>query len=371
MRISRIVSIILLLLTSPVLAEDYYGAYGLFPQGSTRVMAMGGAFVALSDDMAGSQYNSAGLVMTPWWGDLGGNTNVVYNLETDLNGDGKKDGIPYAYANYAAAIHTGKWAFGLGVSSPYVVDLEFKVPNAGFEDTRRLKLAVLSVNFPVAYRINEEWAVGIVLHSQAVSETYKKTSTNPATTPLNIEAAKTAGGTSYGVVWRPNTTWGLGFAGTPTQTFHLDATALNAQGDGVNWFRSVKIPGKAIFGGMYRPNPQWTFLMDLSAYEGINDAVYVGSELIAGYPRVEVDPSPKSVLHGGAEWHFVASDMWDCYFRFGGYSEPARLKNSYSRSHTTMGFEARFWALTFSVSLDAAPEFLNYAGGFGISLKPF
>ncbi|MBK9039553.1 MAG: hypothetical protein IPL83_10370 [Bdellovibrionales bacterium] len=47
------------------LAEDAaYGAYGLFPGGTTRVLAMGGAAVGLSDDAGAVLNNPAGLSMS-------------------------------------------------------------------------------------------------------------------------------------------------------------------------------------------------------------------------------------------------------------------------------------------------------------------
>ncbi|MGE3759185.1 MAG: hypothetical protein AB7H97_15585, partial [Pseudobdellovibrionaceae bacterium] len=47
-------------------SKSYYGTYSHAPQGSTRAMALGGAYTGLSDDASGIIYNPAGLAFGKW-----------------------------------------------------------------------------------------------------------------------------------------------------------------------------------------------------------------------------------------------------------------------------------------------------------------
>lgn len=357
-----------LILTANVLSSERYGAYGLFPQGSHRVMAMGGAYTALSDDATGVTYNPAGLAFQSYWADLGGNYNSVWNREVDLNNDGQKDGLPYGYYYYAATFRTGLWGAGVGFSSPYKVDLPIENDNGAFREKRTLKLSIETFNLPLAYLASNEWSVGINLQGYVATQSYQFTSTNGAAAPVDLASKKERSNVVVGVMYRPlNGRYSFGASHSPRVEFSMDST-LNGQTGGVNWFRDIVIPSKTTVGMSYRER-RWLYSFDLDYFEGLQNTVYVGSQLIPQFKRVEFDEQPKLVLHGGFEWNAVSNRFWDWYLRGGTYNEPPRIKGNPSRQHYTLGSEVRYWLFSVSLAFDGADDFANAAAGFGVSLK--
>ena len=366
----RLLSFFLITMAPPSLeAAERYGAYGLFPQGPVRVAAMGGAFTAISDDASGIIYNPAGLAFQKYWGDLGGNMNYVANREVDLNSDGIKDGIPYTYLYYAGSLRLGNWGFGLGFSSPFNSIISFSNDSGSFRETREIQLTIVNFSLPIAYRISEQWSVGLTFQLSGLEQRYKFSSTDPTATPINLGTTGANAYTAIGVAYRPSETYGFGLFYQPEKNFYVDP-ALNSQTGGVNWFRPVVVPAKTSFGTFLKAHPRLLFAFDVDYFPPIGEAVYVGSELIPGqFIRAEILNKPQYILHGGMEWQIIDSPWWDLYWRFGAYNEPARLTLGTSRAHTTTGFELRFWALTIGASVDTADDFFNGAAGLGLSLK--
>ena len=66
MKLSKFLFLICYLCSCALIAQDdpSFGAYGLYPVGSTRTLAMGGAFVGLADDASAIFLNPAGLAKT-------------------------------------------------------------------------------------------------------------------------------------------------------------------------------------------------------------------------------------------------------------------------------------------------------------------
>ncbi len=348
-------------------AGERYGAYGLFPLGSHRVMAMGGAYNALSDDATGVTYNPAGLAFQSYWADLGGNVNSVWNREVDLNGDGQKDGLPYVYFYYAATFRVGNWGFGIGVNSPYFVELPIESDSGSFREKRTLKLAIETFNLPISYRITDEWSLGINIQSYMAKQRYQFSTTNPSVSSRDVSGQNERSAVSTGVMYRPNESWSVGLSYQPRVEFSMD-TSLNSQTGGVNWFRDIVIPAKTALGIAYREK-RFIYSLDLDYFEGLENTVYVGSELIPQFRRVQFDQEAKLVLHGGFEWNAISNRLWDLYLRMGTYNEPPRIKGNSSRQHLALGTELRYWILALSVAVDGAEDFTNLATGFGISLK--
>lgn len=357
-----------LLWSSQGFGQEYYGAYGLYPTGPNRVTALGGAFTGLSDDASGITYNPAGLAYQQAWGDLGGNYNIVYNREADLDQDGTKDGLPYFYLYGAGSLAFESWSMGVGISSPYAVDLAFDAPNGSFTDSRKLQLNIISIDMAFAFKVFETLSVGATLKTMTLEETFTFSSNNPASTAVNLQHKSQNSTVTSGIIYRPSDWWGLGITHTPEVRFSVD-TDLNNQTNGFDWFRPVVIPAKTTIGTFVRPHPQWLFLFDVDRYELVTNSVYVGSELISTFSRHEIKPVAQYVVHGGLEWNMIATKWWDFYLRTGYYYEPARLRTGDSRSHFTTGLELRFWIISISASFDMAPEFLNTASGIGATLK--
>ena len=79
-----------------------YGGFALFPQGSSRVMGMGGAFAAVADDVFAIPFNPAGLSFSEEIFLFGGTQNRVINREANLAG-GVDFSEPYEFLFFAAA----------------------------------------------------------------------------------------------------------------------------------------------------------------------------------------------------------------------------------------------------------------------------
>lgn len=349
--------------------QETYGAYGVFPQSPTRQMAMGGAYVGLSDDISGIVFNPAGFAQGDYWGDLGGNATSVADQEADLNGDGAKDGLPYTYLYYAGGLRLGRLGLGAGFSSPYLVNLSFSGNNGGYTDTRKITLQVTSLDVMLGYRIANGLSAGVTVHGQQLQEQYQLSSTNPSTAAQNAQTKTSNTTVTSGILFRPNRVWGLGLTYTPFSSFYVDPSLNNSLG--VQWFKSVYIPEKASLGLSFVPSPRWTFVADFDVYGRDPNSVLVGSQLIPQLNRVPIIPDSKYLVHGGLEWNFYDSRMWDFYLRGGGYYEPPRVVGSSGRTHTTFGFGMRYWVISFSVSADLAPTFVNASAGIGLSLKPY
>lgn len=349
---------------------DKYAIYTLTPQGGTRVTGMGGAYAGLSDDVQGINYNPSGLVMGKWWADAGGNANFVLNQEADLNNDGKNDGLPHIYLYYAGALKFGSIAFGTGISSPYHSAIPFEsIDGLGFKEKREITLSVSSLDFPIAYRLSKNFSLGVTFHNMFLTESYKFTSENSSNPALFVEAKTYKPNITYGIMYlNDSESFGFGYSFRPQVLFKVDES-LNSRTNGVNWFKSAFLPSRSILGMHWHASQKLTFVFDADYYTSAKDLVYVGSELVAGFNRIEIDPNPKLVFHGGGEFRLVETTMWDVYLRLGGYFEPSRLRGKPGRFHSTQGFEARWWLLVLSAALDTSSNFLNGAGGIGLSFK--
>ena len=103
--------------------QNPYGAYSLSPQGSTRILGMGGGFAAISDDASGIFANPPGLAMSRWRWDFASGSNQILNKEADITGDGERDGLPYLYQFSALSARFSNWAFAVGTATPYMMNL--------------------------------------------------------------------------------------------------------------------------------------------------------------------------------------------------------------------------------------------------------
>ena len=350
--------------------QQAYGTYGLYSQSTTRSMAMGGAFVALSDDASGININPAGLAKMSTWGDLAGSYKTVLNAEADLNGDGVYDGVPYLYLYGSGALKFGRWGFGVGISSPYVTSLSFPLSISGFTDNVTLTMAITSLDIPISYELNKEWSIGMTLHGESLTESYELVSTtNPGKqrNKINVQSKSQATVTLGASYWPTNSNWGYGIAFVPGRTYNID-TSYNSQISPINWFKDAIFPNKTTAGFFYKASKSLKFLGDLDWFTSVQDAVYVGSNIVTGIRNIKILTKDQFVPHLGLEWAIVDEKNWDLYFRTGAYIEPPRLEGSVQRNHFTIGASIRYWVLVLSTALDTASNFSNNSSGLGLSL---
>ena len=108
--------------------------------------------------------------------------------------------------------------------------------------------------------------------------------------------------------------------------------------------------------------------MDWDKFSKVENGVYSGGGEYGTGTGVAILEKEQTVLHGGIEYKAVRSKTTDIYLRAGGYQEPARLEESKSRTHYTLGLEVRFGPAVLSVAFDQAENFNNTAQGFSLAI---
>lgn len=350
---------------------DRYGIYSLAAQGSSRVLGMGGAFTGVADDWNAVIFNPAGLVFAPSWASLGSDRNHVYNLESDLNNDGLRDGVPNDYFSYAGALQLSeRLALGFGYSSPYFGFFEFSGLNAGFTETRRAELSLRSYDLALGVRLLKSLSFGFTGQWIRQEQNYEFFSTNPASARQAVSTKDTKPTFKLGMMFKPSESFSMGLSFQPQLTYHVES-GLNAPLNGVNWFRSTVRPAKVSLGTSIKPTDHWIIGVDVDTFMPVGDAVMVGSELVTGFKRASVRDEVQVVLRGGTEWHLLDTKILDIYLRGGIYHEPSRIVGGVGRMHKTVGIGLRPLIFLIEAAIDDAPDYLNAVFGIGFSLRMF
>lgn len=341
---------ILLTFSQQALSQQLsHGAYGLFPLGSIRVIGMGGAFAALSNDASGIHFNPAGLAHGNWKYDVGGSSSRIDNRESGNAGEATGNGLPYSSQFYSAAMKLSKnFVFGLGLSSPY--DLE-----VGGEDGHALN--VLSGDLLLAYRLGS-FSFGVTGHYEKASLKFTETQ--------SFEEESTIYYPTLGFNYRKDK-FGLGVAYTPERTHDIDENANNQLTNQV-WFRDVVIPAKLTVGLFYQYSKNLIFVVDVDQIDAPKDSIFVGTGVSGDASGERLLEEKKLIIHGGGEYTLIQSKKTEVRMQFGGYQEPSRLASSEERAHLTLGAEVRFGPVTLGVTYDQAKGFQNTAASFGLSL---
>lgn len=347
---------------SDALGQSAYGAYGLFPQGSTRVLAMGGAFAGLSDDASGMIFNPAGLAHARWGYDISGGTNRIVNKEVVLTPNDQKDGLPYTFEFYSLAVKWKKLALGIGTSSPYNLNFVAKDSFA----SQSFILNINRIDAVIAYRLSKKLGVGITVHREDVELGLL------STFETNLSETQTSVYPRLGLSFRPGKKIGLGVSYVPQRSYDFNENIDDSRG--LDWFHDVAIPAKLTVGGFYRVNSRLIWVLDFDFFDKIENGIYVGSTLFGS--EIKLASRTHRVTHGGFEYKVIEQKDLEFIWRGGGYLEPSRLDPNFNtdteqRTHFTMGVEVRLWAITFSAAYDqmmGASDFTNTAQSVSISI---
>lgn len=349
------------LLDRPAHAQDVaYGAYGHFPVGSTRVLAMGGAFVGLSDDASAVVTNPAGLSLARYTVDLTGGENRIVNREVFFGTNpNDREGLPYTSVFQAGALRLGPVGFGVGYSVPYAL----KYSAGGTLATERI-LKIESLDAALSLGVSKAVSFGVTAHTERVRIAYHNAD---GTEP---EAKVQMVYPTYGVLFHLDKKAGAGITYTPERRYNvdenLDAQLSGAATDGVSeWFHDVVIPAKVTLGLSVQSTPKLRWVGDIDIVQPVKNAIFVGgSENDSGDRILE---KQQTIMHGGFEFNVLDSKEMDFVWRGGGYREPARMSFSSDRFHFTMGVEARFHFIVVAASYDQAPGFSNVAQSVSVS----
>jgi hypothetical protein len=344
-----------LLVTPQALAQESkpFGAYRLFSQGSGRVMAMGGTFVAIVDDATAAGYNPSGAALATWRLDFGGTNNRIddrADLQQNSYSSYQTVTEAYSFINYAVAARAGSFVFGLGLSTPYQYHYSDYLQNTS--------IVLIRYNAMLAWRMGNNFAIGVSGHHEDLKEHFDQGSSSG-------DARGSALTISAGALYRTRK------AGIGAVYFQGHEILVKEDGGAstaiASWLRNVMVPSATCVGGFYRMHERFTIAVDVDRFEIPRNLVDASSELqMVG--EVSLVPGALQVIHGGFEWILIEDRHMNLVFRGGGYVEPARVLDSASRFHRTYGLEVQFGPAVLTVSFDQASNFTNTTQGFSLVL---
>lgn len=359
------------MLNSATAQSNNYGAYNIYPQGSSRAVGLGGALTAVGDDASAILFNPAGLAFSHSTISLDGSNNPVENTEL---GTAFTNNSTFQFA--AAAFRFGDWALGLGMSTPYLFKGE-TFDSTGINKFE-FEVAVTSGDLILARKLNKEFSAGFGLHYEIAKEIFSESNFSGTVSQHDEEA--TAFYPSFGVNYRTDR-YGFGATYSLKRTIDFDEGA-NDEINGRTFFRDIEVPAKLRLGVFYKPSKKLLLSVDLDKIDAPRNSILVGTGIsndpfdVSGQetPLLEEDVS---ILHGGIEYRFVESRSTDVIFRVGMYKEPARVAVTQfgfsdtvsfdSRMHLTFGIEARIGPIVIGVAFDNADDFQNSSQALSIS----
>ena len=304
-----------------------YGAYNVYPQGSTRAVGMGGGLTALSDDASGILFNPAGLAFGKASFSIDGSNNPVENTEL---GTAFTNNSTFQFA--AALIRFGDWGLGLGMSSPYV----FKGESSTFDPitfqarTLEFEVSVVSGDIVLAKKFDRGFSIGVAGHYEMATE--KLVERDGAGTAVSgHKENETNIYPVVGLSFRGNN-YGFGVSYTPLRKIDFDENADSNIGTRT-FYRDIEAPEKFTVGFFYNVNRKLMVSVDLDKIGPPKNSILVGTGITGNSSDTSGDEvayaeSEVSILHGGIEYKFVESNANDVTFRIGAYNEPSRVVSS-------------------------------------------
>ena len=344
-----------LLAAPPALAQERnpYGAYRLFSQGSGRVMAMGGAFVAIVDDATAAGYNPAGAALSKWRLDFGGTNNRVDDraeIQQSSYSSYQTVTEAYSFINYAVAARAGSFVFGLGVSTPYQYTYTDYMQNAS--------IVLIRYNAMLAWRMGNNFAIGVSGHYEDLKEHIDRSSSS-------ADARGSALSISAGALY---STRKSGIGAVYFQGHEVTVKAEAGSSAAVSsWLRNVFVPTATCVGGFYRFHERFLVAVDVDRFEVPSKLIDASTDLqMSG--EVPLTSGMAQVLHDGFEWALIEDHHMNIVVRGGGYVEPGRILYGASRFHRTYGLQVQFGPAVLTVSFDQANNFSNTTQGFSLVL---
>lgn len=350
-----------------------YGVFNFFPQGSTRVLAMGGAFTGLSDDASAIVHNPAGLAKSKNWFTFlstSNYTNDSWPLKADPNwapiNDSRDDSYSFNFS--ALSLKIGSIAIAIGQGQPYQTPMTYYSP-VGMR-TINYNLNITNKHLVVAAALNQSLSIGLDLIEEKLFEQYDVNQFGNT----HYEESSTQRYIKTGISFWPGSNYGFGAQYQAGQQYNI-STKYNSLLDEA-WFNSGYIPSHYVLGGFFKTNSKVTFVLDYDVFILNRDMQLAGSDLFLKSP-ILFKKGNISILHGGLEWHCIENINSDFYIRGGMYKEPARFQNfdngqenvSFSdREHNIWGLEWRYYVFDMGLSEDTAPNFTNFSFDLGIRI---
>jgi len=247
---------------------------------SAKATAHGFAFAGVADDSSAIFYNPAGLVQVK--GEqtmLGGSFVSLDGKHTTPSGTedtmaSHTPFVPYFYTSYSG---TGsKWAYGLGVNSPFGLLTDWKNDSFSKYYATETKLLMYMVNPTVAYSVTDSVSVGGGVDYLDFYDTElhaKVSNVLPGSTDGDSKLTGNghAWGYNLGVHWKATEkhSFGLSYRSQVNVPIKgdIELTGLNPLVYGVSNLKTsvtteFKIPQSVLFGYGFKPNDSWTLFAD-------------------------------------------------------------------------------------------------------------
>ncbi|MGQ9835578.1 MAG: OmpP1/FadL family transporter [Thermoanaerobaculaceae bacterium] len=162
----RMVLLLPLMWVLPALA--WAGGFALFEHGA-RGVSMGGAFAAVADDPSAGYFNPAGLAFLEGTKALGG--LFLITESSRIRGDNPYPGAGYRaemkdqifyppHFHYTAPL-AGNFRWGLSMFAPFGLGTWWPHNHAGRFISKRIDLKVFDINPNVAWKLTDNFAVGV------------------------------------------------------------------------------------------------------------------------------------------------------------------------------------------------------------------
>lgn len=334
-----------------------YGAYGHYPVGSTRVLAMGGAFVGLADDGSTVVTNPAGLSMMNEKFSIGGGDNRIVNKEATFGSGTQEVAPPYTSLYRSLGARIGWLGVGFAYSNPYQVDYQQSINGYGHQI-----LEVESYDAAIAISFFKKLSLGVTARSERVRVGYIGVDGRP------IQSKADGIYPLVGALFEFDQKARLGFSYSPERRYNIDES-LESQLPptvAIDWFHDVVIPAKATLGLSAKIRERLRGVGDIDIFMPVKNAIFVGA--LSSNRNAAILEQQQTVIHGGFEFSVLKEKNLEFNWRGGGYNEPHRLATSKDRLHFTMGVEFRFWCITVAAAYDQAQDFSNLSQSIGISL---
>ena len=338
--------------------------------GSSRKVALGGAYIGVAEGIASLSSNPAGVAFRPQrstskfdWDWTAGLTGLDSD-DFDNNGVTPPDYKTHRIRSLGLMGQYGPWGLGL-LSDSEIIALEN--PDA---DDDEYVLSVSSLTLGRQF-LDREWSVGVGLRA---------TTTKLRAETFDVTLGKLSGtGWDVGVLWNPER-GGWRFGMTYSSSIRSDQT-LDTSDDTVVTVNGLIIPKQVILpaslglGASYAVDSapfwkqhKWLVTGDLLFTASSANAVGVESVLAQKIQPVGTDDTLGVRL--GSELETIPGRL---RLRLGTYYEPSNYQGVSSRMHVTGGCEVRLfhtsiwgeydWSLTATV--DSARDYLNVLVAIG------
>jgi len=210
-------------------AAAHASGYAIYEQ-SAAALGMGGAYVASAHDATAQFYNPAALARLEGKHLLAGttwlSTNTSFAGEPEYPGFGvteeMKTGAYFPTTVYWTARLRDRWAYGLGINTPFGLGVEWEDPDqfTGRNRVTKATLQTLNTSGSLAFAPSEQWSF-----SAGVSALFAKVELN------NIATFVTSGGQPVNVSrqqlksdFTPDFGWNLAALATPNKQWKVGVT---------------------------------------------------------------------------------------------------------------------------------------------------